>query len=80
MTLQKLVSSLIYAEHGWAVRDQFEASYEDAETMEEQNSNALAYVSETISELLISDLLAHSYEVEELRQYHKRLEGYLSQA
>ena len=79
MTVQTIVSALINSSHGWAVREQFEDTCYGGEDIEDQNPNALELVSATIKELLESELLADSYELDELRTYRARVEEHLAQ-
>jgi len=79
MTVQTIVSALVNSDHGWAVRDQFDTTYDGSEDLEDQNANALELVSATIKELLESELLADSYELDELRTYRARVEEHLAQ-
>jgi hypothetical protein len=77
MTVQTIVSALINTNHGWSVRDQFEDTFDGSEDLEDQNPNALELVSATIKDLLESELLADSYELDELRRYHDRIKAHL---
>ena len=77
LTLTNLVSSYINSQHGWAVRDQFEATFEGAEDLGLQNLNALHYIKESVDELLNSRLLDED-EAFELVVYYERLAAYLA--
>lgn len=57
-TTKDLLSALIYKEHGWAVRDQFEDTYSDRDCFEKQNLNALDYIFDTVREALESELFS----------------------
>jgi len=80
VSVQTVVEGIINLRNGWAVTEQFTSTYEGGEPFEDQNYNAMELIASEVDHLLKSEVLADSYEVEELRQYHKRLEGYLSQA
>jgi hypothetical protein len=76
VTTVELVKALVNAKHGWAVADQFEATFND-EPFEEQNYNALIYIRGTVRELLNSDLLSE-YPHDKLQTYSDDLEDYIA--
>ena len=55
----KVASAVVHAAHGWAVRDQFEKTFEDpsVESFSECNPNALNYIKQELIELLDSGVL-----------------------
>jgi hypothetical protein len=79
MTVQTIVSALVNASYGWAVRDQFDTTYDGSQDLEDQNASALELVSATIKELMESELLAEGYELDELKRYRDRIETHLAQ-
>jgi hypothetical protein len=75
----QLVKALINSQHGWAVADQFEDTFEGNNLMddfERQNINALNYIKYTIEELMEGDVLSDE-SFDELASYHKVLANYL---
>ena len=64
------VKAVIKSQHGWAVADQFEATYKDPtpDVFAEQNENALDYVKQTVEEILDSGLFVE--EVEDGLRYY----------
>lgn len=70
-----LVKAVVNSEHGWAVADQFEATF-NGESFEEQNHNALRYIKGVVEDILYSKILngdAH----DELHTYKENLEDYM---
>jgi hypothetical protein len=76
MYTSDLVKAVINAEHGWAVAGQFEDTFDGNESFKDQNHNALAYIQETITDLLESDLLSEDAQ-DELQEYADKLEAYM---
>ena len=76
LTTSTLVQALINSEHGWAVAEQFEDTF-NGESFENQNYNALMYIRETLDKVLNSDLL-HEDVLDELQTYRDELEGYIT--
>ena len=75
----QLVKALINSQHGWAVADQFEDTFEGNNLMddfERQNINALNYIKYTIEELMEGDVLSDE-SFDELASYHKVLANFL---
>ena len=60
MTIIHIASDVIRAHHGWAVADQFESIYDDLseENLTKQNSNALQYIKDSLTELIRSKVLS----------------------
>jgi hypothetical protein len=76
MDTSELVKSVVNSEHGWAVAEQFEKTYNNEEKFEEANFNALRYIKGVIDDILHSKLLnedAHN----ELYEYRDELEEYM---
>jgi len=46
-SLETIIKAIINGEHGWAVAEQFEATF-NGETFEEQNINALGYIKDCL--------------------------------
>ena len=73
-----LVKAVVNSEHGWAVADQFEATFEGA-SFEDQNINALRYIRGVIEDILHSKILNEDAH-DELHVYGENLGDYLSEA
>jgi hypothetical protein len=70
-----VVKAVITAEHGWAVAEQFEDTF-NGESFEEQNYNALMYIRTTVENILRSDVLSENAH-DELFTYADDLEDYI---
>ena len=70
MDIQTIAEAIIYKQHGWAVAEQFETTWDDRSitTFGEQNETALEYIYGTISELIEGDSLSEDA-VDELEEY-----------
>ena len=77
ITTESVVSAIIYKECGWAVAEQFEATFND-EAFEEQNGNALTYIRKTVMRILNSDVLSEDAQ-DELQTYCDSLEEYMAE-
>jgi hypothetical protein len=75
MTILEIATAVVKAEHGWAVAEQFEATFE-GESFEEQNVNALIRIKQIISELFDSKALSVEAS-DELEDYLTGLKSYL---
>jgi len=75
ITTQTIVSAFINAKHGWAVAEQFEATF-DGEEFEEQNINALAYIEQAVRDIFNSSIL-NTEANDELEDYLVELHNYL---
>lgn len=64
------VKAVINSQHGWAVADQFETTYNDPtpDVFAERNQNAMDYVKQTVEEILDSGLFVE--EVEDGLRYY----------
>ena len=70
-----LVKAVVNSKHGWAVAEQFEATF-NGESFEEQNHNALRYIQMVIRDILNKDVLS-DVSFLELKEYHDELEDYM---
>ncbi len=54
MNTQDVISAIIRSEHGWAVAEQFEVTWDNrsVESVEQQNSNAMDYIMDTVNNLI----------------------------
>jgi len=73
---EALVSGYISNRHGSAVSEQFEDTFSNGESFEEQNDSALQYIKDDIQDILDSDVLSDSA-IDELEDYRTRLSTYL---
>jgi hypothetical protein len=72
-----LVKAVINLHHGWAVADQFEATFE-GQSFEEQNINALRYIRGVVEDILHSKILSEDAH-DEVHVYGENLGDYLAQ-
>ena len=77
ITTESLTAAIIRSEHGWAVEEQFEATF-NGESFEEQNYNALAYIRESVRDVLSSDILNEKAH-DQLQTYCNDLEQYMAE-
>jgi len=70
-----LVKAVVNSEHGWAVADQFEATF-NSESFEKQNYNALRYIKGVVEDILHSKILSEDA-YDELYEYKENLEDYM---
>lgn len=73
-----VVSKYIYAEHGWAVAGQFDDTCSDTSTFEEQNSNALWRIRDTVKEFVFQGPFDED-STDELKEYYDELCEYLNE-
>jgi len=73
-----VVSKVIYAEHGWAVAEQFDDTAGDPGAFPQQNINALEYIKGTVKDLVIYGPFDED-STDELRDYLEDLEEYLNE-
>jgi hypothetical protein len=71
----QLVKAFINSHHGWAVADQFEATF-DGEEFEKQNFNALTYIEQAVRDIFNSGILNVEAN-DELEDYLVELRNYL---
>jgi hypothetical protein len=76
ITTQTIVSAFINSKHGWAVAEQFEATFDGGESFEEQNYNALMYIRDAVRNVIKSDVLSNESEAA-LEEYMDELEDYI---
>lgn len=76
MTSVEFVKAIINTQHGWAVADQFEDTFENPSpsNFNEKNQNALDLIKETIEDLFDSNLLSDGL-VDELSYYLDCMDG-----
>ena len=79
MQLVDLVKAIISKQHGWAVAEQFEDTFDGDEDFDSQNLSALRYILGTVTTLVNSSLLNADAQGE-LSEYKNELEEYLPQA
>ena len=72
-----VVSAFISKHHGSAVADQFIATFENNDSFEDQNENALQYIVETINDLIESCCFTNNVNTE-LDYYLEELKDYLT--
>jgi len=74
----EIVKAFINSNHGWAVADQFESTFEDPseDNFAEQNINALNYIAGAVKDLLRSGILSEDATYE-LQDYYNALTEYL---
>ena len=77
-TLDQVVKALINSEHGWAVADQFEATF-NGEPFEEQNSNALHYIKNILRYDIMQNNSFNEIAIDRLQSYYFNLEKYLNE-
>ena len=70
MSIETIAEAIIYKQHGWAVAEQFESTWDNQSIKNflAQNETALEYIYGTISELIEGDLLSEDA-IEELEEY-----------
>ncbi len=78
MTLDLVIKAIINSEHGWAVADQFEATF-NGESFEEQNGNALRYIHDTLRRIINSDVF-NDESLDALDSYYGDLKEYMGVA
>ena len=79
MTIDTLVTAYINSTHGWAVSEQFEATFSGGESFEEQNHNALRFIHQCVKDIVDSGLFANEV-IDELDDYSIELSKYLKEA
>lgn len=72
-----VVSAFISKHHGWAVAEQFIDTFENNQSFEDQNENALEYIRETINDLIESCCFTNNVNTE-LDYYLEELKDYLT--
>lgn len=74
----EITKAFINSHHGWAVADQFEVTFEQSESFERQNYNALLYIRAVVRDLIDSDVLSDDA-ADELESYYDDLANYLAE-
>jgi hypothetical protein len=71
MNTQDVISAIIKSEHGWAVAEQFEVTWDNrsVESIEQQNSNAMDYIMDTVNDLINYSEVFNDDTIDELQQY-----------
>ena len=77
MILQQLISGYIDSKQGWAIAEQFDSTFSNAQDFEKQNRNALIRIYSSVNELLSSDFLSEDA-YDELHSYRDDLNEYLT--
>jgi hypothetical protein len=78
MNVFEVTSKVIYSAHGWAVAEQFDATVEDRNSFDEQNTNALNYIWSTVKDLVINGPFDEDA-TDELEEYLNDLSSYLDE-
>ena len=70
MNIYEIAEAIIYKQHGWAVAEQFEVTWDNrsVDSVAEQNMNAMDYIKSTIESLTYSDAFNEDA-IDELNQY-----------
>ncbi len=79
MHLDQILKSIINGEHGWAVAEQFEATF-NGESFEEQNINALEYIKNCLKYNVMKSGVFNDNAMEEIQEYYDELVEYLEEA
>jgi hypothetical protein len=70
-----LIKAVVNSEHGWAVAEQFETTF-NGESFEEQNYNALRFIHGVVEDILHSKVLSPDGH-DELHEYKENLDDYM---
>jgi hypothetical protein len=79
ITLNQIIKSVINSEHGWAVAEQFEDTF-NGELFEEQNINALNYIKNCLKWNIMENNVFNDAAMEEIKEYYDNLVEYLEEA
>jgi hypothetical protein len=74
--LSTIVKSFINSNHGWAVANQFEDTFDNGESLESQNKLAMSLVRSSVWDILESNVLSGDAK-RELKSYLDELDYYL---
>jgi len=74
----EITKAFIDSKHGWAVAEQFEVTFEQSESFERQNTNALIYIRDMVKDLLNSKILNDDAN-DELKSYYEDISNYLDE-
>ena len=71
MNIQEVVEAIIRSEHGWAVAEQFEVTWDNrsVDSIEQRNSNAMDYITSTVEDLINDNEVFNEDTIDELQQY-----------
>ena len=78
-SLDTIIKAIISGEHGWAVAEQFEATF-NGESFEEQNINALGYIRDCLKYDVMRSGVFNDDAMELIKVYYNRLVEYLEEA
>jgi hypothetical protein len=78
-SLETIIKAIINGEHGWAVAEQFEDSF-NGESFEEQNINALEYIKNCLKYNVMRSNVFNDNAMEEIKEYYDKLVEYLEEA
>jgi len=78
-SLDQILKSIINGEHGWAVAEQFESTF-NGESFEEQNINALNYIKNCLKYNVMKSGVFNDNVMEEIKEYYNKLVEYLEEA
>jgi hypothetical protein len=78
-SLGTIIKAIINGEHGWAVAEQFEATF-NGESFEEQNINALQYIKNCLKYEVMRSSVFNDDAMELIKVYYDELVEYLEGA
>ena len=78
-SLETIIKAIINGEHGWAVAEQFEATF-NGETFEEQNINALGYIRDCLKYDVMRSGVFNDDAMRLIEVYYDELVEYLEKA
>ena len=79
-SIENIAKTVITADYGWSVADQFEITFSGGEDFDNQNPNALELVVDALEETFRDNesvFNPESYELREILSYLDRLKSYL---
>ena len=79
-SLETIIKAIISGEHGWAVAEQFEVTFNGGEPFEEQNINALAYIRYCLKNDVIRSGVFNDEAMRLINEYYDELVEYLEGA
>jgi hypothetical protein len=78
-SLSHILKAIINSEHGWAVAEQFEATF-NGESFDEQNINALQYIKNCLKYEVMRSSVFNDDAMELIKVYYDELVEYLEGA
>ena len=78
-SLGTIIKAIINGEHGWAVAEQFEVTF-NGESFEEQNINALQYIKNCLKYEVMRSSVFNDDAMELIKVYYDELVEYLEGA